>query len=209
MNTPATTKPVIPEGYRPNAVGHLVHESEVKEQDLLRDQVVTDLVTRGEAIHKTLQEYKEKALSDIADLINISSQKWELSLGGKKGNVSLTSFDGELMIQRVYADRISYSEEMEVAKHKVLECVESWSAGSNKHLSTLAMRAFQTNKKGEISISRIIEMLNYEIDDKNWMQAMEAVRHSLKVCGTAVYVRIYRRDENGKYRNLVLNISGV
>lgn len=199
----------IPEGYLRNAVGHLVHESEISEQDKLRDQVVMDLVTQGKELHKALQAYKKKALADIADLINIASQKWQMSIGGKKGNVSLVSFDGEFMVQRVYSERITYTEEMEVAKAKVLECVQGWSAESNIHLATLAMRAFQTNKKGEISMSRIVEMLSYEIDDPKWRQAMEAVNDSLMVCGTAVYIRIYERDENGKYQNLALNIAGV
>ncbi|WP_233007183.1 DUF3164 family protein [Rheinheimera faecalis] len=200
---------VVPAGWRKNAVGHLVHESEIKEQDLFRDSVVTDLVTEGIALHKALKAYKEKALNDVADLIGISAQKWQMTLGGKKGNVSITSFDGELMIQRVYAERITYTEEMEVAKAKVDECVQKWSNESNPHIVTLATRAFQRNKSGELSMSRIIEMLSYKIDDPEWIAAMQVVSDSLRVCGTAVYIRIYQRDDNGKYINMTLNISGV
>lgn len=203
------TKAAIPAGWRKNAVGHLVHESEIKEQDKYRDQVVTDLVTAGKALHEAIKAYKQTSLADVADLISISAEKYGLNLGGKKGNVSITSFDGELMIQRVYADRITYTEEMEVAKAKVFECVKNWGETSNKHIVTMATRAYQTNKKGEISISRIIEMLSYEIDDPDWLKAMDVVRESLRVCGSAVYIRIYERDENGKYQNLPLNISAV
>ncbi len=199
----------IPAGWRRNAVGHLVHETEIKEQDNLRDSVVTDLFKEGKAIHTALTAFKQKALTDLADLIRISADKWQMKLGGKKGNVSITSFDGKLMIQRVYADRITYTEEIEVAKAKVFECTRRWGEESNKHIVTLATRAFQSNRKGEISLSRIIEMLSYEIDDPEWLQAMDVVRDSLRVCGSAVYVRIYEQDEAGKYRNLSLNISGV
>lgn len=206
---PKPAKPATPPGWRSNAIGHLVHESEIKEQDLFRDSVVTDLVTEGIALHQALKAYKEKALKDVADLIGISAQKWQMNLGGKKGNVSITSFDGELMIQRVYAERITYTEEMEVAKAKVDECVQKWKAGSNPHIVTLANRAFQTNKNGDLSMSRIIEMLSYKIDDPEWLAAMQVVNDSLRVCGTAVYIRIYKRDDNGKYINMTLNISGV
>lgn len=209
MSAQTEKQPTIPEGYLVNAAGHLVPEGQVREQDKLRDQVVTELVAQGERLNEDLKAFKQKALSDIADLINISSQKWQMSLGGKKGNVSLTSFDGELMIQRVYANRITYTEQLEVAKAKVLECVQSWSAGSNQHLATLAMQAFQTNNNGEISVSKLVQMLNYEIEDEDWKVAMEAVRDSLTNNGKAVYVRIYRRDENGKYRSLPLNIAAL
>lgn len=184
-------------------------ENELARLRARQKQYLSGAASHGKTLYEALKAYKEKALSDIADLIRISAEKYGMNLGGKKGNISITAFDGELMIQRVYADRITYTEEMEVAKAKVFECVKNWGEVSNKHIVTLATRAYQTNKNGEISISRIIEMLSYEIDDPDWLQAMEAVRESLRVCGSAVYIRIYERDENGKYKNLPLNISAV
>lgn len=199
----------IPEGWVRNAVGSLVHETEIREQDKLRDRVVTDIATQATSLSAALKALKTKALDDIADLISIAGEKYDMKLGGPKGNVSLTSFDGRYRVQRVCADRITYTEEMEVAKAKVFECIRSWSDESNKHLVTIATNAFRLNRQGEISVSRVAEMMRYEIDDAEWKKAMEAVKDSLTVSGKAVYVRVQERLDDGTYQTIILNIAGV
>lgn len=199
----------IPEGWVRNAVGNLVHESEIREQDKLRDRVVTDLVIEAIRLNQALKALKEKALGDIADLISIAGEKYDMKLGGPKGNVSITSFDGRYKVQRVYSDRITYTEEMEVAKAKVFECIRSWGEDSNKHLLTLATNAFRLNRQGEISISRVTEMMRADIDDPEWKKAMEAVKDSLIVSGSAVYIRVYERVGEDRYQAISLDIAGV
>ncbi|MCY1266044.1 hypothetical protein D9M68_437520 [compost metagenome] len=199
----------IPEGWVRNAVGNLVHESEIREQDKLRDRVVTDIATKAIALHESLKALKKQALDDIDDLIAIAGEKYDMKLGGPKGNVSIISFDGRYKVLRVCADRVTYTEEMEVAKAKVFECIRSWGEESNKHLLTLATNAFRLNRQGEISVSRVAEMMRAEIDDTEWKKAMEAVKDSLIVCGSAVYVRVQERQDNGQYETINLDIAGV
>lgn len=199
----------IPEGWVRNAVGNLVHESEIREQDKLRDRVVSDIAADALRLNKALKTLKDKALRDIDDLVSIAGEKYDMKLGGPKGNVSITSFDGAFKVQRVYADRISYTEEMEVAKAKVFECIRSWGEESNKHLLTLATNAFRLNRNNEISISRVTEMMRAEIDDPEWKKAMAAVKDSLTVSGSAVYVRVQERDADGKYQTIILDMAGV
>ncbi len=199
----------IPEGWVRNAVGNLVHESEIREQDKLRDRVVTDIAAEANRLHEALKALKKKALSDIDDLISIAGEKYDMKLGGPKGNVSLLSFNGQYKVMRVYADRVTYTEEMEVAKAKVFERIRSWGEESNKHLLTLATNAFRLNRHGEISISRVTEMMRAEIDDSEWKKAMDAVKDSLIVSGSAVYIRVQQRQDNGQYETINLDIAGV
>ena len=199
----------IPEGWVRNAVGGLVHETEIREQDKLRDRVVIDIATEALSLSEALKALKAKALADIDDLISIAGEKYDMKLGGPKGNVTLTSFDGRYRVQRVSADRITYTEEMEVAKAKVFECIRSWSDESNKHLVTIATNAFRLNRQGEISVSRVAEMMRIEIDDPEWKKAMEAVKDSLAVSGKAIYVRVQERMKDGAYKTVSLDIAGV
>ncbi|MFI8383325.1 DUF3164 family protein [Pseudomonas sp. NPDC079086] len=200
---------VIPEGWVRNAIGNLVHETEIREQDKLRDGVVTEIAKKAVELNAALKSLKEKALADIADLISIAGEKYDMKLGGPKGNVTLTSFDGGYRVQRVCADRITYTEEMEVAKAKVFECIRSWSDVSHKHLVTIASNAFRLNRQGEISVARVAELMRIEIDDPEWRKAMEAVKDSLSVAGKAVYIRIQERQADDSYETIILDIAGV
>lgn len=204
------TQHLIPEGYRKNALGHLVPESDVREQDKLRDQVACELTTEAIALHKALVKFKQKALEDIADLISIAGERYGIQMGGKKGNVSILSYDGQFKVVRSYAERISFTEEMEVAKQMVFDCVNTWSEGANNHLLAVINRVFSPNKNGQIRTADVLDLLRLEIDDPHWKSAMQAVKDSILVIGTAVYIRVYQRIANtDQYQPISLDLAGV
>lgn len=203
----------IPAGWVRNAAGNLIHESEISEQDKLRDQVVMGIATVALRLNAELKALKEKALAEVDDLITIAGEKYDMKLGGPKGNVSLLSFDGSFKLKRIHQDSITYTEEMEVAKAKVFECISRWGQtvheDAHKHLFTLATRAFRPTKSGEISISRVTDMLRAEINDPDWKKAKQAVQDSLIVNGKAVYIQVQQRVGDKKYQTILLDIAGV
>ena len=200
----------VPEGYMRNASGHLVPIEQVREQDKLRDQVARELSTRALALAVALKEFKQAALADIADLVTISGERYGVELGGKKGNVTVTTYDGRFRIQRAHADLISFTEELEAAKALINNCIERWSEGANPHIRVLVDRAFRTDTKGQIKTAAVLELLRLEIEDEEWQRAMEAIKDSIQSTGTAVYIRVYQRvGETDRYDPIVLDLAGA
>lgn len=207
MNTIDTA---VPDGYMRNASGHLVPRDQVREQDLLRDQTARELSTAALALHKALAEFKARALGDIADLVKIAGERYDVSLGGKKGNVSITTYDGRYKVQRSVAERITFTEELEAAKALINSCIERWSQGANPHIRALVDRAFRTDAKGQIKTAAVLELLRLEIDDEEWQRAMEAIKDSIQSTGTAIYVRVYERiGDSDQYRAIPLDLAAV
>lgn len=200
----------VPDGYMRNASGHLVPIEQVREQDKLRDQVARELSTRALALAVALKEFKQAALADIADLVTISGERYGVELGGKKGNVTVTTYDGRFRIQRAHADLISFTEELEAAKALINNCIERWSEGANPHIRVLVDRAFRTDTKGQIKTAAVLELLRLEIEDEEWQRAMEAIKDSIQSTGTAVYIRVYQRvGETDRYDPIVLDLAGA
>lgn len=200
----------IPDGFMKNAQGHLVPEAQVREQDKLRDQVVTDLAMQAIHIHEALSAFKRKALADIADTIQIAADKWEVDLGGKKGNISLTSYNGEFKVQRVYAERITFTEELEAAKELFGRCLDRWTEKADTNIRALIDRAFRPNKSGQIRTAELLGLLRLEIDDAEWKTAVEALQASINVSGSTVYVRVYKRiPDTDKYQLIPLDLASV
>ena len=110
MNTAITE---VPAGYMLNAAGHLVPEDQVRDQDKLRNEVTLDLVFRAERINEELRAFKKRALDDIDDLVQISADRYGVKMGGRKGNVSLISYDGKYKVIRSFAERLTFTEELE------------------------------------------------------------------------------------------------
>lgn len=199
-----------PAGYMRDSQGRLVPEDQVREQDKLRDQVVQELIGQAKHINHALRQFKQRALNDIADVIQIAADRWEVDLGGKKGNITLSSFDGKYRVQRVYAERITFTEELEAAKELFGRCLDRWTEDANTNVRALIDRAFRPNKNGQIRTAELLGLLRLEIDDYEWEQACDALKQSISVNGSTVYIRVYERvGQSDSYRHIPLDLAGV
>ncbi|MDE9812408.1 DUF3164 family protein [Pseudomonas aeruginosa] len=198
----------IPEGCMRNALGHFVPMAQVREHDKLRDGVARELASQAVAISEALAAFKKKALADIDDLIAISLERYNVKLGGKKGNVSITTYDGEFKIEKALADRLTFTDEIIAAKELIYSCTRKWSQGANDHLMRLVDRAF-IGRNGQIRTNDVLGLLRLEIDDPEWKTAMVALKDALQVNGKAVYIRVYQRVGDERYEPINLSLAGV
>lgn len=206
QNIPET----IPEGYMKNAQGHLVPRANVREQDLMRDEVARSLAGEASVLNKALAAYKKKALGDIADLVKIAGERYDVVLGGKKGNVCINTYDGKYKVQRSVADRIQFTEEIEAAKALINQCIARWSEGANDNIRAIVDRAFSKDTKGQLKTASVLDLMRLDIDDDEWKRAMEAIRDSIQTTGTATYVRVYERiGDSDQYKAIPLDLAAV
>lgn len=184
----------IPDGFMKNASGHLVPIEQVREHDLLRDEVARRLALQAIDLNRQLAAFKRTALKDIADLVQISGERYGVKVGGTKGNVQVTTYDGEYKIVRSVADRIAFTEEIVAAKEIVNSCLLRWSQGADKKILTVIDRAFRTDSQGQLKTAAVLELLRMKVDDdEEWQRAMDAITDSIQSVGTSVYVRVYQR----------------
>lgn len=204
------TQPVIPEGYRKDAQGRLTHEDLIKPIDLERDRLVRHLVDRAQELHDELVDYKKMAFGDIAAFIEMSAEEYGATIGGKKGNVTLFSFDGKHKIQRSVQETISFDERLQAARALIDECLTEWTAGARPEVVALINDAFRTDTKGEIRTASVLALRRLDIKDKRWQQAMVAIGEACQAIGSKSYIRIYERvGDTDQYRPISLDIAAV
>lgn len=199
----------IPDGYWQDANGNLVPESKVKDIDKLRDQVVRELCVSAKQQQHGLRTFKINAMQEVATLIITSMEQYGVKSGGIKGNVTLLSFDGRYKLQRQMADHIAFGEQLQAAKALIDQCVTRWSEGANANLQTIVMDAFQVDREGKINTGRVLALRRLAIDDKDWLQAMQAISDSIQIASTKPYIRFYERDEHGVYQPIALDLAAV
>ncbi len=215
MNTTATpdTKPVaqeIPEGYRMNAQQHLVHESLIKPVDALRDDLVKSLAKRADELHQDLANFKDTAFKETAAFIEEAASQYDVELGGKRGNVTLYSFDGQYKVERQTQDRIGVNESIMAAKKLMDECAEKYAKDAGPEAQAIISHAFKTNKQGELVISRLLELRKLDIKDEDWQKAMQAINDSLHAVGSKSYIRVYQRvGDTDRFEAINLNLSSI
>lgn len=210
MTAAAEQTTTIPAGYRKDAQGRLIPESMIKAIDMARDALVQELITDALALHKQIGTFKDKVFGDVAAFVTLSAEQYDIKLGGKKGNVTLYSFDGRYKVQVATADNIVFDERMQAAKALIDGCIDEWSQGSRPEIKVLVQDAFQTDKEGNFNTGRILALRRLEIDDERWKRAMTAIGESVQVVGSKQYVRFYERvGDTDQYAAISLDIAAV
>jgi Protein of unknown function (DUF3164). len=202
----------IPEGYKEDSSGALRPVDAIKPIDLLRDELVMRIATRAEQLHAELKKFKEETLEEIAAFIELSANEYGVNIGGKKGNVQLTSYDGQYRVLRANHDAMSFDERLLAAKELIDECLRDWSGrpGVPRGLVVIADRAFRRNAAGEISVSRVLDLRSHDIDDDRWKKAMDIITDSIRVQASITYLRIQKRaGRTDQYNQLALDVAGV
>lgn len=210
MNTPATTSQAIPEGYRVDAKGRLIPEESIKPIDQARDELAIELVTKAKELNRQLAQFKAEAFGDIESFVQLSVEEYGVHVGGKKGNVSLLSFDGRYKIQRQIADNITFDERLEAAKALIDDCLKDWTDGARSEVKVIVQDAFRTDKQGNLRTGAVLALRRHQFDDPRWLKAMDAIADAVQVTGSKSYVRIYERiGETERYQPISLNIAEV
>ncbi|HEY4145205.1 DUF3164 family protein [Pinirhizobacter sp.] len=199
----------IPAGHRRDGQGRLVPEANIKPIDRLRDELVRELYAKAEKLHDAIAAFKLEAFSAIDTFAQMSAEEYQVSLGGKKGNITLLSFDGEIRVQRAVAEYIQFDERLQAAKELIDECLHEWTIGARPEVSTLVQDAFRVDAAGKLRTGSILALRRLDITDERWLRAMKAIADAVQVVGSRSYVRFHRRDASGEYQALSLDIAGV
>lgn len=193
--------------------GRLVPASLVKPADKMKDELVRGLLPRAREVRDIMAGSKVDAMSEMFAAKDLIFEQYGAKIGGKKGNFSISSYDGALEVEISVADRITFGPELQAAKALIDECIASWSAGANDNMIALVDHAFQVNKSGRIDTGRVLGLRKIEMkdDDGNpdakWQTAMQAISDAVKVHGTATYIRFYETDSLGNRNAVILDFA--
>jgi hypothetical protein len=174
----------------------------VKPIDRQRDELVEELFARYSVLLYQCEQFSDSAHADIDAHLQLVQEKYGVKLGGQVGNLVLTSYDGTHKIVRAVDKVIAFTDEIHAAKKLIFACVEEWITEARPELKVLVEDAFRQDKQGHLSAGRILGLLRLEIADARWVQAMQAIKDSVRVQNTRTYLRFYRRTPNGGYMHI-------
>lgn len=200
----------IPAGYWQNGRGELVPEANIRPLDRLRDELVKALHANAAAESIALALFKKAALSEVDAFLALSAAEYGVSLGGKKGNVTLYSYDQKLRLTIQIGERLAFDERLQTAKALIDECIREWGSGARAELMTLINDAFQVDKQGQVSTARVLGLRRHDIKDDKWVRAMQAISDSVLPVGSTRYMRFHERvDDTDTWRPILLDFAAV
>lgn len=200
----------IRDGYMQDAQGRLVPKGSIKDVDKARDQLVHEIVGKALTLREAMQGFRDDVMGDVAAFVQLSAEQYGAKVGGSKGNLTLTSYDGRFKVQRQVSETLIFDERLQAAKELIDECITEWTEGSRDEIRALINDAFQVDQSGRINTGRVLSLRRLKITDERWQRAMQAVSDSLQVAGSKSYLRIYqRRPGDGKYEPISLDLAAL
>ncbi len=190
--------------------GRLVPAENIKPEDKLENQLVTDIILQAKHWNEKLATFKSSAFSDIDTLMSLLAEKYGVRRRGKKGNMTLTSFDGCRKVVVANGDFITFGPQLQIAKDIIDDCINSWAVGANSNLKPLIEHAFQVDKEGKINTANVLGLRRINIVDGNWAKAMEAINDAIRITTSKLYIRFYERDTpTSPWKSVSLDIASI
>lgn len=193
-----------------DAQGRQVPVSMIKKFDLKRNDLVCSIMSRAFAERERLAEFKQQVWEEIQAFVDESAKdSGAKKLGGKKGNITLTSFDGRYKLIVAVNDGILFNEKLQIAKQLIDECIGKWSKNARPELKVLVDDAFNVGKNGLVSTGKVLGLRRLNITDATWRRAMDAITESIQVVSSKTYMRFYERQEDESYKQIPLDVASL
>jgi hypothetical protein len=181
----------------------------VKEIDKLRDQTVRRIADEAMKMKEILADFKKRIRDDIYAFAGLSAEQYGKTWGGKKGNITLATYDGKYRLVVAMDDNITFDERLQIARELIGDCIKKWSSGSRNEIRILVQDAFQVDKTGKVSTARVLGLRRLDIHDPDWQKAMTAITESIQISGSKQYLRFYERNEQGEYIQIPLDVAAL
>jgi hypothetical protein len=195
--------------YMTDSQGRQVPAELVKEIDKLRDQTVRRIADEALKMKDVLDAFKLRIRNDISTFVELSANQYGKTWGGKKGNVTLSTYDGKYRLVVAMNDQLVFDERLQIARQIIGECLNRWSSGTRPEIRMLVNDAFQVDKTGKINAARVLGLRRLDIQDPDWQKAMKAITESIQVSGSKQYLRFYERNEQGEYVQIPLDVAAL
>lgn len=199
-----------------NHRGEVIPVRYIPALEIEEDKIAEKLINEAQKVSNKLKELKQKAF-DMADAfyakkrdekLNAKTQKEGSEKKQPKGNYTITSFDKSLKIEVNINDVIEFDDDINLAQEKIAEFLDNLTQDAHKDLRVIVMNAFRT-RKGKLDKGRVLELQNYKIEHPVWLEAMELIKSSIETNRTRRYMKMWIRDENGKYNEIPLSFPAI
>ncbi|BCS54530.1 DUF3164 family protein [Geobacter sp. SVR] len=198
--------PQVVDGRMLTPEGDLRRIENIHEMDLIEHDMVLDVVAIWLPLSDRLQRFKLHNFEDTTTFVDMLYEKYKVKRGGEEKGLTLTTFDRKYKLVISIQKLISFGPEIEVAKTKMLEAIEQ--AGGNSEFKTLVTAAF-TMVDGKLRVAEILRLRTIKIENALWNEAMQIVNDAIEVISKKRQIRLYQRNEAGKYDNIPLDIAAL
>lgn len=195
--------------YLINPTGNRVPIGAVNPLDVLRDEEVRSIVEIAEDLQGVIEQSKQTILDKISNYIDLAYDTYGVKPGGKKGNVTLMSYDNQYKVVIQVNENVTFNEQLQIARQLLTECLREWTKDGRDELKALIEEALHVDKQGRVNRWQIMRLLKIESSDPRFQKAQVAIRNAITPVEAKEYVRIHKRNKMGHWEYVNLNFASL
>jgi len=193
-----------------DAKGRLVPESMIHDHQRMEDDLVRKIMGYAVDLSDQIARFHGHSFDDMAAFMDLLEEKYGVKKGGRKGNVTFSSFDGTLRVQINIQDHLEFGPELQIAKGLIDDCIADWASEMSDKISALVNHAFNVDKAGQVNREALFSLRRLDIDDPQWRKAVQAINDSIRTIGSKAYIRFYRRENvQDKWQTVTIDLAKV
>lgn len=174
--------------------GSLIPEDQVKDTDKLRDQFVMSLAEKMLDLKSEMIKVKAEVLDDIDAFMETMGEQYGVTMGGAKGNLTWTSYDGNVRIQYYNNDSLTFNEGIHVAKQLIDDFLNDITKDSSSTIKQIVNAAFSF-KQGRMDVKAILKLREINEKDLRWQKAMSIIDESKQWIPGNKSLRLYIKNK--------------
>src|SRR3546814_6015756 len=114
------------------------------------DETVRKITGFARDLSAQIARFKGHTFEAVNGLHALTAPEYGVTVGGRKGNITLTSFDGCEKVQVQVADLIELGPELQPARAQVDACLSDWPADGRVELPALVSRVFKDTGRARV-----------------------------------------------------------
>lgn len=198
--------PQVVDGRMMTADGDLRLLQNIHESDLLEHDMVLSISCIWERLSATIDRFKQHNFEDVTVFADLLYEKYQAKRGGKEGGMSFTTFDKKFKLVISIQKVLDLGPEILVAKAKMLEAVEQ--TGGDSDFKALVTAAYSMTD-GKVSVAKILSLRSIKIANALWNEALAIAIDAIEVISKKKQIRLYKKNDAGKYISIPLDIAAI
>ena len=179
----------------------------IHEQDQIEHDMVLAIACIWEDLSGKIERFKRHNFEDLTTFVDLLFEKYQTKRGGTEGNMTFTTFDRRFKLQLAIQKTIDFGPEIAVAKAKMIEAAQQMGK-EDGDFETIVTASF-TTVDGRLRVAEILRLCNHKVNNAAWNEAVKIVKDAIEVISKKKQIRLYRREENGEYVAVPLNIAAI
>ncbi len=189
----------------------LMRQRKIKAFEKEKSEFVENTVKTFKQKHEELKKLKYGTINKATDTYKKLFELHEKEMPKDRKSFSLQNADKTMKIVVDRPEKMAFTEEAYVAIEGIKEFFRKKFAERSKVVYNILDTMLSKNKEGDYD-PRLLAKIRKEvreINDPELTKNFELLENSQVVVGVAQYVRAYEKDENGKWKDIVVQFSAL